>query len=143
MTSSSACWRAFGDLLAAEYDSEELMLIHRLSVDAYAVQHPGDGTRRAIQSVGLHLAGLKIQFVDGAKSQAARHAMQKFSQHKASLVRLEPPRYFTMTIADVVPDVGTDNHAAAVTSWASSAWEDWRLHHAYIEDWISSCYEVQ
>ncbi|MDZ7628938.1 MAG: DUF5946 family protein [Parvularculaceae bacterium] len=35
--------------------------MHRLSVDAYAVQHPGGASRQAIQSVGLHLARLYIQ----------------------------------------------------------------------------------
>lgn len=142
MTSSPACWRAYGELLAAEYSSEDLMLIHRLTVDAYAVQHPGGNGRRAIQSVGLHLAGLKFQLVDAVTPEVARKAMQKLSQHKASLVRLEPPRFFSMTITDVAPLAGSDEHVGAVTAWAKSAWEDWRLHHAFIEDWIETCYDT-
>lgn len=50
MTSSPACWRLFGELLAAEYSDPDLIVTHRLSVDTYAIQHPGGQSRQAIQS---------------------------------------------------------------------------------------------
>ncbi len=51
----------YGVILQHEYSDPRLLPTHRLSVDTYAIQHPGDGSRRAIQSVGLHLARLMIQ----------------------------------------------------------------------------------
>jgi len=140
MLSSPACWRNYGELLAAEYSSEELMVSHRLSVDAYAIQHPGDGSRRAIQSVGLHLARLKVQLDKPQPPMEVNQIMKDFSRRKSSLQLLEPPRSFAMTIADVTPHIGTENHATLVTAWAKSAWNDWREHHDYIEVWINSCY---
>lgn len=61
MISSPACWEWFGRVLAREYSHPTLLPTHRLSVDAYAAQHPGSDSRRAIQSVGLQLARLGIQ----------------------------------------------------------------------------------
>ena len=56
MLSSSGCWKAYGELLAREYENPMLFgAVHRLTVDAYALQHPGDPSdRRARQSVWVH-----------------------------------------------------------------------------------------
>jgi hypothetical protein len=92
MTSSPACWAAFGEVTAREYQTPELMSVHRLSVDAWAVQHPGDGSRRAIQSVGLHLARLRVQLEEGLEGEAANTAMLRFAARKATLPELPPRR---------------------------------------------------
>ena len=102
MTSSPACWAAFNTVLEREYSSPELMGVHRLSVDAWAVQHPGDGSRRAIQSVGLHLARLMVQIEDGASGEAANAAMLRFAARKAELPELPPREGYRMTVADVL-----------------------------------------
>ena len=61
MTASPACYARFTAVLAHEYSNPALLATHRLSVDTYAVQHPGDGSeRRMVQSVGLHLARLHL-----------------------------------------------------------------------------------
>ena len=51
LESSAACWNAFGQVLAREYSDARHAPIHRLTVDAYCVQHPGGDSRQAIQSV--------------------------------------------------------------------------------------------
>ena len=79
MTSSPACWAAFNAVMAREYSDPGLMAVHRLSVDAWAVQHPGDGSRRAIQSVGLHLARLMVQIEQGLEGEPANTAMLGFA----------------------------------------------------------------
>ncbi len=135
MTSSPGCWAAFGQVLAAEYSDVRLAAIHRLSVDAYAVQHPGDGSRSAIQSVGLHLARLMLELETPLAPARANDMMRRMAAHKASLVELDPPARFTVTVADVAPHAGTAGHADAVKRWAASAFADWRAHHAYIRAW--------
>lgn len=52
LESSPACWAAYGQVLAREYGTPALMDVHRLSVDACAVQHPGGHSRQAIRTVG-------------------------------------------------------------------------------------------
>lgn len=138
MISSPACWHQFGELLAAEYSSAALMHTHRLSVDAYAVQHPGDQSRQAIQSVGLHLARLMTQLDTPTPPEETNNVMLGFAQRKSTLTFLERPENFTMTIAGVASFIGTEQHAEAVRSWAQSAWDDWHQHHDYIRTWARS-----
>lgn len=37
MTSSPACWAAFNAVIAREFEDPDLMPIHRLTVDAWAI----------------------------------------------------------------------------------------------------------
>ena len=56
MLSSAGCWSACNGLLAREYQDVALFArCHRLTVDAYAVQHPGLDGPQARNSVGIHL----------------------------------------------------------------------------------------
>lgn len=136
MESSPACWRAFGDLLAAEYSAPELLLTHRLAVDAYAVQHPGGASRQAIQSVGLHLARLMVQ-IDGPRPpKETNEVMRRFAGRKETLERLTPPARFSITMADIAPFIGGPLHAQKTRNWARAAWEDWRAAHAYVRRWV-------
>ena len=138
MHGSPACWRAFGEVLAAEYGDPKLMDVHRLSVDTYAVQHPGDGAdRRAVQSVGLHLARLMLQLENPRPPKETNAVMLGLASHKASLTRLAPPDRFTMTVADVWPLAGSRDHAARVREWARATWADWSAHHPYIRSWVT------
>jgi hypothetical protein len=136
MTASPACWAAFGRVLEAEYSMPDLMPIHRLSVDAYAVQHPGDpNDRRAVQSVGLHLARLWRQLAHPSPPAETNAVMTGFAARKQTLVPLAPPRRFSMTAADVAPFAGTPAHGEKTLAWARAAWADWHAHHAYIMRW--------
>ncbi len=136
MISSPACFAAFGQVLAREYSSAELMPAHRLTVDAWAVQHPGDGARRAVQSVGLHLARLLIQLDDGVAGEDAHARMLEFARRKAELPPLSPPSSYRMTVADVVDAQDASAHRAAVERWARATLADWAPHHGFIRRWI-------
>ncbi|WP_217429780.1 DUF5946 family protein, partial [Sphingomonas bacterium] len=57
---SPACWARYGELLAREYGDPAYMAAHRLTVDAYCAQHPGEPERRTIQSAHVHLVGLHL-----------------------------------------------------------------------------------
>lgn len=135
MTSSPACWAAFNAVMAREYSNPGLMAVHRLSVDAWAVQHPGDGSRRAIQSVGLHLARLMVQIEQGLEGEAANSAMLGFAARKGDLPGLPPRAAYALTVAEVVEVEAPDAHAAAVRRWAASVWADWADQHDFIRGW--------
>ena len=54
-------WAIYGEVLAKEYSEYRILRsAHRLTVDAYAVQHPGNPNPQAIQSVTIHLVGLYL-----------------------------------------------------------------------------------
>lgn len=103
----------------------------------HAVQHPGDGSRRAIQSVGLHLARLKVQIERGVEGEAANAAMLRFAARKASLPELPPRGHYAVTVADVAGAVEPDAHQAAVRRWAEAAWADWSDQHKFIRQWAA------
>ena len=121
--------------MAREYSDPGLMAVHRLSVDAWAVQHPGDGSRRAIQSVGLHLARLMVQIEQGLEGAAANTAMLGFAARKGDLPELSPRGDYTLTVADVVEAEAPDAHRAAVRRWAGAVWAEWSDHHDFIRGW--------
>ena len=56
MESSPGCWAIYCEVLAQEYSDIAFATAHRLTVDAYAVQHPGTPSPQSIQSIGVHLA---------------------------------------------------------------------------------------
>jgi len=137
MASSPACYAAFNKLLAAEYSDPNLLDVHRLTVDTYAVQHPGSpDDRRCIQSVGLHLARLCVQLERTLLPKETNDAMLGLSKHKASLVHLEPPLGFQVTAADVAPFAGGPEHADKVRDWGARTWDDWSVHHDYVRAWL-------
>lgn len=135
MTSSPACWAAFGEVMAREYQNPDLMPVHRLSVDAWAVQHPGDGSRQAIQSVGLHLVRLMVQLDDGLSGEAANTAMLGFAARKATLPVLTPPERYALTVAEVAGAIQPSDHILAVRAWAEAVWQDWSHAHVFIRAW--------
>jgi len=138
MTSTPACYACFNEILAAEYGNATLLQTHRLTVDAYAVQHPGAQiARREIQSVGLHLARLWLQLDHPRPPKETNDVMLAFSAHKHTLDPLPQPARFTVTASDVSPFAGTDQHAAKVTHWARATWQDWAGSHAYIQAWAT------
>ena len=139
MTSSPACWHAFGLVLAREYASPEYFDVHRLSVDAYAVQHPGDDSRQAIQSVGLHLVRLYLFLERGLSPARANDAMLKAARRKASYVWLpRPPTMGSVTVREVLAAQDVDEHKAAVHAWARAAWDAWSLHHVLVRRWADA-----
>lgn len=137
MRSSPGCWQVYGQVLAREYQDPAYFEVHRLTVDAYAVQHPGGRDRQSIQSVALHLIRL-CQFLEqGLAPEQANAMMQAAARHKATFVWLAPPELLgTVTAADVHACDTLEAHTRQVRHWAHSAWQAWAAHHETIRDWM-------
>ncbi len=139
MESSPGCWAAFGEVLAREYSDPTYFGVHRLTVDAYAVQHPGSPSRQSIQSVGVHLIRLCLFLEHGLSAENANGAMLKAAKLKHTFVWLEPPVSLgQLTVADVVKARTAQAHKSAVRAWAQSAWDAWLPHHDIIRTWLSA-----
>lgn len=138
LESSAGCWAAFGQVLAREYRDRSLLDVHRLTVDAYAVQHPGTRrSRQAIQSVGLHLCRLLLVLEHGLPAERANEAMLTLGQHKSTFTWLEPPAQpLALTVADVLPHVEPSQHRAAVRAWSRAVLDAWLVHRANLERWL-------
>lgn len=91
MRSSPACWARFGEILAREFSDPAYFALHQLTVDAYAVQHPGGADRRAIQSVGLHLMTLCMVLEEGADPRNGPRLHTPPSRRRATDSCTSPP----------------------------------------------------
>ncbi len=139
MRSSVGCWAAFGEVLAREYSDAAYFEVHRLTVDAYAVQHPGEPSKQTIGSIGVHLMRLCLFHEKGLTGKNANAAMLGASKHKSSFVWLEPPVTLgSITVADLLDTKNIENHKSMSRKWAKSAWDAWSDHHSTIRIWLAS-----
>ena len=137
MTSCPGCWAAYGEVLAREYSNPAFYVVHRLSVDTYAVQHPGHPSRQCIHSVGLHLIRLCLLIERGLSMEHANAAMLAAGKRKDGFVWLDPPASLgDLTVADVVDARTPEAHKRAVNAWARSAWNAWTPYHDTVRAWL-------
>lgn len=137
MKSSPGCWAIYGEILAREYENTKLMEIHRLSVDAYAVQHPGGKDRQSIQSVGAHLIRLCLFIEHNLSPENANAAMLIAAKHKHKYTWLKPPDSLgNITAADVHKAKDAAEHKKIVRAWANESWMAWSAYHGVIRSWI-------
>ena len=136
LASSPGCWAAYGEILAREYSDPVYMDMHRLTVDAYAAQHPGQLSPQTIKSVGIHLIRLCLLLEKGLAMTQANDAMLAVTKTKHQFTWLSPPPTLgTMTVADV-RDAGTvGEHKRLVRLWAADVWAAWSPHHDTIRAW--------
>lgn len=135
MESSPGCWDAFSQILAREYADPEFWPAHRLSVDTYAIQHPGKTSPQAIQSVAVHLIGLYAVF-ELKKPHSVAAKMIKKAAESLTFAWLPPPEDLgSITVAHVLPARTPEQHCYTVRCWAECAWEAWKAHHPQVRQW--------
>ena len=109
---------------------------HRLTVDAFAVQHPGQPSPQSIQSVCLHLVSLQLVLERGVDQSTATSLLPQLAARKDMFHWLEPPgRMGPTTVNDVLAAASAKEHRKAVLDWAESAWGAWSAHHGIVRDW--------
>jgi hypothetical protein len=139
MESSPACWAIYGEVLAREYASPDLMDIHRLTVDAYAVQHPGRESTSTINSVAIHLMRLCLLLEQGLDMRFANEAIKTLTKEKRSFCWLKPPSSLgAITVVDLWMVHSPEEHKKIVRDWAMSAWQAWGQHHETIREWLQA-----
>ncbi|MGZ8563565.1 MAG: DUF5946 family protein [Candidatus Limnocylindria bacterium] len=133
---SPACWAAFGELLAREFEDPAYGRLHRHTVDVYAAQHPGEDDRRQRQSVALHLIGLCHWLEHGLDARRVIAATQAMlPRDRPDWPWLEPPTAYEITVRDVLAASNGEEHERHVRSWAERTWEAWSAHHAVVRRW--------
>lgn len=126
MDSSAGCWAAFEEVLAREYSSREYFEIHRLTVDTYAAQHPGQPSPQSIKSVGYHLIRLCLLLERGLTMERANDAMLAITKTKEHFTWLTPPSSVgEITVAEVHAASTAEQHKQIVRSWAADVWTAW------------------
>jgi CTP:molybdopterin cytidylyltransferase MocA len=134
---SAACWMAFGELAAREFGEMGYGRLHRNTVDAYAVQHPGIDGRRQRQSVALHLIGLCHWLEHGLSATRLIPITQRLAGDKRDWPWLEVPAWYDMTVVDVLAAADAAAHERLVRLWAESVWEAWSAHRELVRRWAA------
>jgi hypothetical protein len=131
---SAECWSVFGEVLAREYENAVLFgQVHQLTVDAYAAQHAGGP--HPDKSVGVHLCGLHLALVAGARPMTVAPVLRALADRVTSWPRFVPPPRpdDATTVLDAALASDAEAHVAAVRRWAAGVWESWRDWHHTIE----------
>lgn len=135
-STSPGCWSAYGDLLEREYGEWGNPPIHRLTQDTYLVQHAGDESEQALQSVALHLVSLHLSLDRGVEPSRIARELGRAVAAPSELHWLEPPNVGSwLTIMDVAGARDLREHTTRVQRWAQSVWEAWSPHHDTIRRW--------
>lgn len=130
------CWAIYGEVLAKEYGEYRDSAVQRLTVDAYAAQHPGVPSRQSIQSVAIHLISLFLIIERRCDFDQMTEAIKRALKQRDDLVWLEPPTWRgNITILDVQKAQSWKEHTRRVRKWAEAVWEAWARHHATIQRW--------
>jgi hypothetical protein len=135
MESTPSCWAAFGRVLAREYSDPQHLAVHRLTVDSHAVQHPGQPSRQAIQSVGVHLVRLCLFIEHKLEPAKANAAMVEAAKRKSTYYWLEPPSSLgPLTVADVEAAASPNEHQTVVRRWVEQMWQVWSPYHSTVRE---------
>lgn len=133
---SPGCWAVYGEVLGKEYSDYRYWRAHRFTVDAYAVQHPGEPSPQTVQSVAVHLISLHLVLEKTRSPEEATKAMQQATTHKQRFTWLEPPASpGEVTVLYVRDAESPEEHVERAGEWARSAWEAWSGHHDTIRRW--------
>jgi len=128
---SQGCWNLYTEVLAKEYgDYRYFNHTHRLTVDTYAIQHPGQPTRQSIQSVNIHLISLYAVLVKKMDGEAATELIGMILADNPAFKWLEPPMpNGILTVADVLKANSNEEHVNLVQAWAQDVFGCWFSKH--------------
>jgi hypothetical protein len=134
--SAPGCWQTFGQVQADESLRFGYPPAHRVVVDAYMAQHPGDGSdRRDRQSVFVHLAGLCAVLELKIEPDRATDVLRRVLEARTDfpvLSRQHGPG--ELTVLHLVGANDLDDYQQRARAWASAVWAAWGSHHALITD---------
>ena len=125
----AGCLTIFEEVIAREFSDYRYGKIHRLTVDAYSLQHP-DKYMRSGKSFAAHLTGMcsALEYED---SLAVNQNVQKWLSVNPKIEKPAqlPARRGDLTITYVHGATDAEEHTRRVQEWARNVWAAWVEHH--------------
>ena len=125
------CLKLFEEILAREFSDYRYGRIHRLTVDAYSLQHP-DKYMRSGKSFAAHLTGM-CAALESEDALTINQTVQKWMSKNPKIdkpARLPNPKQRgRLTVAYVHSAADADEHVKRVREWAQDVWAAWSAHH--------------
>ena len=131
------CQGLFDEILAREFGDFRYGRLHRLTVDAYSLQHP-ERYMRSGKSFAAHLTGM-CAALDGDLPHDINRSVQQWLNGPQRIPRPEEPppgRRGELTIEYVFGAADPEEHLDRVTEWARSTWSAWSAYHDLAREWI-------
>ena len=135
MTASPACWRSFSELLATCYGAVDRLDFRQLIVDAYAAQHPGEGRREQVQSVGIHLMTLCLFLEHGVDPSRGSELHQRMIR-RPNFHRIQPQGPTHLTVRHVPLAGPADGARQRAYEWSRAVWNLYADHHDTVRVWL-------
>jgi hypothetical protein len=140
---AEGCNAVFQEVVGREFSQPELYQVHRLTVDAYSLQHPAQYMKSAKSAVA-HLIGM-CWAMEGSDGPHVAQAMNRFLDGNPKFERPEPPPPLSRGETDITyvhsaPDSAA--HVNRVRKWARGAWEAWGQHHEQARRWVREAQEM-
>jgi len=137
ISAAPGCWMLYNKVVGREYGEWSYPQLHRLTVNAYAAQHPGGSGPDAVRWLGSHLIGLCAALALGQDATRSNSIIDRVAAEFAGFEWLEPPQLSgLLTIADVAAAPSLRERERLVRDWACDVWDAWAAHHATIKGWL-------
>jgi len=136
---TGSCDALFKEVVGWEFSQPELFGVHRLTVDAYCLQHPAQYMKSS-KSAAAHLAGMCWSLEYGGGASVSR-SLSRWLDGPADLPRVAPPPPHargSLTVRDVHDLGGAPDHVSRVKEWAQDVWSDWAVGHEQARDWVTA-----
>ena len=126
---SPECWLVYTEVLGTEFGNALLYgHAHQLTVDTYAVQHPGP--LHPDKSIGIHLGGLHLALKRDVRPPRVPPLLQRLADAIDAWPHLSPPADLgPLTVCDVALAGSVEGHIDAVERWSRQVWGQWAEHH--------------
>lgn len=128
MLASPGCWVAYTDSLVGRFGGPIPAAFGSLTVDAYAVQHPGTPNPQATQSVWVHLIALHLVLEGGWPSSQLVRLRRLGADASHGWPWLEPPPSLGAVTAIDLATAMAETGGAVAQRWVGGAWAAWRPH---------------
>jgi|SRR5918912_507285 hypothetical protein len=127
----AGCLKAFEEVIAREFSDYRYGRSHRLTVDAYSLQHP-DKYMRSGKSFAAHLTGMCAALEDEDDAPALNRLVQRWLSTNP---RIDKPTHIPeqrggLTITYIRDAADADEHLSRIREWAREVWGAWSEHHA-------------
>lgn len=135
LDASPGCWERYGEVLAREYSDSKYFSVHAITVDAYALQHPGQESSKTTNSVNLHLASLYAYYRKNAELHELSTLKSRLANFKNQFQWLQPPKDLgAITVNEIWAATTAQQHRDRVIQWGETVLDCWSEYHPYIEE---------
>ena len=131
------CRAVFDGLGQREFSDPAYFPMHRLTVDAYSLQHP-EQFMKSSKSAAAHLAGMCWSMERGRSLHLPKPLKRWVDGPKRYARVAAPPPGLRgpITVESVVDAADVADYERRVMEWARSAWDAWSTHWDQARVWV-------